>query len=345
MDNLINTVPNYDEIPVVLPPSNDGVFKALMTHPDASVVLPDLLSEFLGIKVTSVELRNTELPISDELEKQERFDVNCDFEDEEGKGQADVEMQATQMKGDSFQNNFKIIKERGTLYLCHLHSSQMGQGIRYDNLRRSYVVFFCGFKMYDDDKPIHSFKFRDDDGLKLTDAVTEIYVELPKFDTALIKPVSEMTGKEMWGIFFSSADNLERSEVVNEIVSKRKEIKVADAVLRNISSDPDMRAKFRSRMKFQTDLNTLIGVTNDQAREQGLKQGLEQGLKQGLEQGLKQGLEQGLKQGLEKALKQGLEKVRNDIAQNAIAKGLPLTNIAEMTGLTLDEVKRIRDKK
>jgi predicted transposase/invertase (TIGR01784 family) len=82
-------------------------------------------------------------------------------------------------------------------------------------------------------------------------------------------------------------------------------------------------------MKFQTDLNTLIGVTSDQAREQGL------------EKALKQGLEQGLKQGL----KQELEKVRNDIAQNAIAKGLPLTDIAEMTGLTLDEVKRIRDKK
>jgi hypothetical protein len=92
--DLIITGQGDREIPSLLPPSDDGIFKAMLTHPDAVTVLPDLLSEFLGINVTSVELRNTEPPISDALEKQERFDANCDFEDAEGKGQADVEMQA-----------------------------------------------------------------------------------------------------------------------------------------------------------------------------------------------------------------------------------------------------------
>jgi predicted transposase/invertase (TIGR01784 family) len=299
MSDLINDEQSDRDIPFLLPPSDDGVFKALMTHPDAATVLPDLLSEFLGINVTSVELRNVELPISDALEKQERFDANCDFEDAEGKGQADVEMQAAAIAGDSFKNDFKLIKSRGTLYLCDLHSSQVGRGIRYDNLRRSYSVFFCGFKMFAGDKPVRHFKLRDEDGLDLTNAINEIFVELPKFDAALAKPIGEMTGREMWGLYFSCADKPERSEVVTEIVSRREAIKVADTILRNISTDPDMRAKYRSRMKFQTDLNTTIGIREDQ--------------------------------------------VRNDIARKLISAGVSFDIITGTTGLTNDEIKRLRD--
>lgn len=100
MSDLTNNEPDDREIPALLPLTDDGVFKALMTHPDAATVLPDLLSEFLGLRITSVELRNTEPPISDAFEKQERFDANCDFEDAEGKGQADVEMQAAAIAGE-----------------------------------------------------------------------------------------------------------------------------------------------------------------------------------------------------------------------------------------------------
>jgi predicted transposase/invertase (TIGR01784 family) len=303
VSDLINNEPDDREIPALLPPTDDGVFKALMTHPDAAAVLPDLLSEFLSINVTSVDLRNVEPPISDALEKQERFDANCDFEDAEGKGQADVEMQAAPMERDSFKNDFKLIKSRGTLYLCDLHSSQAGRGMRYDNLRRSYSVFFCGFKMFAGDKPVRHFKLRDEDGLELTNAINEIFVQLPKFDAALTKPVGEMTGREMWGIYFSHADKSERSEIVKEIVSGREAIKVADTVLRSISTDPDMRAKYRSRMKFQTDLNTTIGIREDQA----------------------------------------YEKAQFEIARNLFALNLPIADIAKATGLRLDEIRRLRD--
>ncbi|MDR2443613.1 MAG: hypothetical protein LBE31_08850 [Deltaproteobacteria bacterium] len=56
--------------------------------------------------------------------------------------------------------------------------------------------------------------------------------------------------------------------MVNEIIRRREAIKVADKILASISTDPDMRAKYRSWMKFQTDLNTTIAVSEDQAREQ-----------------------------------------------------------------------------
>jgi hypothetical protein len=51
------------------------VFRTLLSHPDAKPVLRDFIASILNISVTDVEVRNTELPISDIDEKRERFDV------------------------------------------------------------------------------------------------------------------------------------------------------------------------------------------------------------------------------------------------------------------------------
>ena len=90
----------YDDfiVPELLPPSEDGVFKTLLTHPDAKPVLRDVVESFLRFPVVKVEVRNVELPISDINEKRERFDVNCAIDDG---SQLDVEMQSEAMTGDS----------------------------------------------------------------------------------------------------------------------------------------------------------------------------------------------------------------------------------------------------
>jgi hypothetical protein len=85
-------------LPELLPPSEDGVFRTLLTRPSAKPVLRDIISSILQIPVVDVEVRNVELPISDIAEKRERFDVNCKID---GGKQADVEMQTEPMKGDS----------------------------------------------------------------------------------------------------------------------------------------------------------------------------------------------------------------------------------------------------
>ena len=69
----------YDDfiVPELLPPYEDGVFKTLMTHPEAKPVLRDVVENFLRFPVIKVEVRSIELPISDINEKRERFDVSC----------------------------------------------------------------------------------------------------------------------------------------------------------------------------------------------------------------------------------------------------------------------------
>jgi hypothetical protein len=96
-------------IPELLPPSEDGVFKTLLTHPDAKPILRDIISSILEIPVVDVEVKNTELPISDIGEKRERLDVNCRID---GGIQADVEMQTEPMQGDSTAGGHTTLKSR-----------------------------------------------------------------------------------------------------------------------------------------------------------------------------------------------------------------------------------------
>ncbi|MCL2270644.1 MAG: hypothetical protein FWC24_04795, partial [Treponema sp.] len=57
----------------ILPPSDDRVFKTLLTHPDAKKVLVDVVSTVIDRTVVDAQVRNIEMPAMDTGEKAERF--------------------------------------------------------------------------------------------------------------------------------------------------------------------------------------------------------------------------------------------------------------------------------
>jgi len=77
----------------ILPPSDDRIFKALLTHPDAKQVLIDVVSTIIEHQVVDVQVRGNEPPVMDIEEKAERFDVNCTVDNGD---QIDVEMHCTE---------------------------------------------------------------------------------------------------------------------------------------------------------------------------------------------------------------------------------------------------------
>jgi hypothetical protein len=78
----------------VLPPSDDRVFKLILTSPDAKPALMDLISATIKRVVVDVQIHNNELPPGDTKEKAERLDVNCVIDSGE---QIDLEMQASRI--------------------------------------------------------------------------------------------------------------------------------------------------------------------------------------------------------------------------------------------------------
>ena len=254
----------YDDIiiPELLPPSEDGVFKTLLTHPDAKPVLRDVVESYLRFPVVKVEVRNVELPISDINEKRERFDVSCTINDG---SQLDVEMQSEVVSGDSARTNHRIVKGRAIYHLCDLHSGQSGRSVRYDKLMRSFQMTFCGYRVFQDREDfVRRFSLRDENGVELLDAVGIIFIELTKLEDVMYKPVEDMTGEELWALFFAIGSDPAHRDLINKIIAARREIKMARELLQTISRDENERARFRARRKFQMDMEHNLIVAGDE---------------------------------------------------------------------------------
>ena len=105
----------------ILPPTDDRIFKTILTSPEAEPFLMKLISGLIDRKVVGVTIHSNELPVSDIGEKAERFDVNCKIDDG---SQVNLEMQASRMEEDS-EGEHRNIKSRSIYYLCDLHSYRL----------------------------------------------------------------------------------------------------------------------------------------------------------------------------------------------------------------------------
>lgn len=94
---------------------------------------------------------------------------------------------------------------------------------------------------------------RTEDGLQSTDQINFILIELSKLSEILTKPVEQLTPLEMWSIFFKFAPDVKRRDVVNKVIAEKEELRMASALLMEISQDEHQRAKYRSRRMFETD--------------------------------------------------------------------------------------------
>jgi predicted transposase/invertase (TIGR01784 family) len=296
-------------IPDLLPPSDDGIFKSLLTHPDAGLVLRDVISSTLALPVAETTIINTELPISNMDEKRERFDVACKLDDG---SQVDVEMQADPMKGDSLATNHANIKARAIYNLCDLHSSQKGRGILYYDLPRSFQIMFCGYTVFPEAKSfVRRFSFRDEIGDELLDSVGVVFVELTKLGDAAEKTIESMTSLEMWGLFFAHASESKYRELIAKMTTVKEEIKMATELLSNISKDEIERAHYRSRRMYQMDMEHNFAAS----RAEGIAEGEARGEAKGKK----------------------LERMEN--ARRMKSDGMDPALIGKYTGLSMEEIE------
>ena len=293
----------------ILPPSDDRVFKLLLTSPEAKPGLINLISGIINRKVVDVVLYVNEPPTEDTEEKAERFDVNCKIDDG---SQINLEMQASHMKED-LDGQHRNLKGKSLYYLTDLHSSQPAKGLRrYDRLAKSYQITFCSYTIFPEQKNyVNSFSMRHDiTGELLLDAIHISFIELSKLDGVLKKPVCDMTTLDKWSVFFQYAPDLQYRETVNKVIESEEVLTVAGELLMSISQNERERAIYRSRKKFQTDYQSDMATSWDNGRKAGIDIG---------------------------------ERNRNiEIAKNMLAEGLPISVIMKCTGLTKSDIENLR---
>jgi predicted transposase/invertase (TIGR01784 family) len=304
----------------ILPPYDDRVFKRVLTAPEAVPALIFVASAILECPVRSVLVRNSELSVAGTEEKAERFDVNCVIDDHT---QADIEMQAVRMKEerDAAHSN---LKARSIYNLCDLHSSQPSKGKPYGALIRTYQVMFCGYTVFPGRSAFANyFSMRhDEDNELLHDAVRILFVELSKAKSILEKPVEQMTDLERLSVFLRYAERSEHRETVNKILQSREGLTVAGEVLMSISKDERERAILRSRRIYQADLESDLATSKNIGRAEGRAEGRVEGRAEG------------------RAEMQA--EMQAEMARKLLGIRMPAGTIAEVTGLSVAEVERLR---
>ena len=293
----------------ILPPSDDRVFKLILTPEESKPILMDLISSIIKRPVVGVVVRNSEIPPEDTQEKAEKLDVNCLIDDG---SQIDLEMQASRIQEDP-DGRHQNLKGKSIYYLCDLHSSQPSKGLRrYDKLARTYQVTFCSYTVFPErTEYLNSFSMRhDEDNELLSDAIHVVYVELSKLHEIMKKSVNEMTDLEKWAVFFRYASEPNYRETVNEVIASKEVLQMAGSRLMSISQDERERAVFRSRRMYMTDLQSDLATAEDRGMEIGISIG---------------------------------EKNRSiAIARKLLKRNRPIDEVMEDTGLTREEVENLR---
>jgi predicted transposase/invertase (TIGR01784 family) len=250
----------------ILPPSDDHIFKTLLTSPGTERILMSVVSAVIERPVVSIIPRNTEFPVTDVKEKRQRLDVNCTID---GGDQVDVEMQCSRIKGDTSDEQLGFIN-KSIYYLTDLHSSQESMGVMYKKLVRTYQVTFCTypiFKQWPDF--VSRFSLRRPTGEQLSDQINMVIIEMSKLNAMMKTPVEDISWLEAWSIFFSSANDPAQRDLINNLINTKEEIKMATELLMEISQDERQRAIMRSRRMYETDRMSELLTFKDEGRDEG----------------------------------------------------------------------------
>ena len=214
-------------------------------------------------------------------------------------------------------------------------------------------VFFLGilnFKYEDDEMTEHRYRLMEATSKKLmTDKLEFVFVEVEKFD----KGEDELeTDLDKWLYLLKNMSNLlERPERLRDRIFT-KLFDVAELA----QLDDEDRTNYIKSMNTERDTYNQIEYARETGHEEGkaegLKEGLEAGRKEGKEEGIKEGREKGRKEGKEAGRKEGLKEGREEgskderskIAINLIRLGASCEIIAQATGLSAEEVSKLKEE-
>ena len=221
----------------------------------------------------------------------------------------DIEMQS---------GNLRVYPDRVLFYGGRLVNSSLQQGFKHDKMKKSIVVSIINGILFSEYDSCHSiFDVRErQTGLLLSDRLEFHFLELGKVDGQ--KPVEALTEAERLAAYLKYANDEEKQDYVQEIIYSEG-LTMTENAYRKVTQDEIEYERMESRLKYQLQYNTDISL----ARQEGLELGLERGLEQGRTEG--------------EAV--GRKEMRLELARAMKDKGLETEAIAEITGLTAEEIE------
>lgn len=306
-------------------PKEDVVFKRLFGSLGSEKILKGLLEAVLDVKLNSVTLDFNQEYLPENLEEGRKNVLDVIAELENGT-KINVEMQSN--------INSKIGK-RVLLYWSRIYASQAKKGDKeLKTVHKTIGVWIIDKGIVQKSgKDYHTIiKARNKNGEEcdVLDDFEIHFLELQK-----LRKYGTITPRKldfwMWFIDHTNEELIEMGqrsyEEIREAVEKLKELQ-ADPIVSQIAFQEEM-----------AEIDRAIDLAD--AKERAMKQGIRQGKKRGMQEGIKEGRKEGRKEGIKEGIKEGERNKQFEIAKNLKAKGMDITAISEVTGLSIEEVERI----
>ena len=77
--------------------------------------------------------------------------------------------------------------------------------------------------------------------------------------------------------------------------------------------------------------------------QEGLQAGRQEGLQAGRQEGLQTGMQKGMQAGMQKGMQAGMQKGMQAVALNMLKNKFKLSVISEMTGLSENQIKNLKN--
>ena len=273
--------------------TNDLIFRWVMEREENCLaILRAILPE---LKITAVKRRENEHPVNYlafDDERGVRFDAIIEDDQERF---YDVEMQVANQPG---------LGKRVRYYQAQIDQETLKKSEDYDDLRESYIIFFCAFDPCGQDRRLYQFHYYEDDDRQL---------RLPTNSHVILINALGTKGQITPAL-----------AAVLDVMNRRRDNANPLAVRLVKEIDGYNRDKKRRRALMNLKMR--------------LKDEWKLGLSEGLDQGRAEGKAEGLSQGRAEGLSQGRAEGRDEMTLGLIhalqAQGMPQKQIVEALALT-----------
>ncbi|MBO0454654.1 Rpn family recombination-promoting nuclease/putative transposase [Candidatus Enterococcus murrayae] len=300
-------------------PTNDLLFKKMLTSEDSLHILKAFVKDFIGIEFKSLRPKETYHIDSykKSYKKMEiiRTEVDILAISEDG-SQATIECQI---------QPHKYFHERSLFYLCEAYRSPFGnvktkeveKKNNFSSLRPAYGINIVDFHIFD----------WNEDALQL----------FHLFNKKTCQPFLNKEGKELLVLGFLSLknENIDRKTAVyhwqyflktGEVIADSPEyIKEAKRKTDFLTLESEEKEMIMNIEKSKAISDAVFVTAIEEAKEAGIKQGINQGIKQGLEQ--------------------GREEERLAIIINLLKSGMTVEQVSKATGSDVGLVKKISEER
>ena len=303
----------------ILQPKNDVVFQALFTRGKERITKA-LLEDILKIKIHKLDLdKSKDLLNDNKKDKNGRLDLRAVLNDNI---ECDIEIQLS--------THDKVL-ERFLYYWSKMYSANLEIGEQYNKLRQtiSIIIVDDEIKQFKEiQKACTKWQIREEEYRNeiLTSYFQMVIIEVPKAIKEYEKDKSNAVLQ--WMKFLDNPEDME----VRKIMEENQDIKEAKEELDKISRDDRLR-----RMALKADLERM-----DQ--EQRIYE-IKRDAKKKIEEAKRDGKAEGFVVGEKKGKAEGIKKEKQETALKMLQKQMDLKIIKEITGLTEEEIKKLKDKK